>query len=221
MLLIPDIGISNTFDPIIPGTCSNLRAPFVLTRHSSSSLARWRPKRQTMRHHDPTSEPSSPVHPGSARNSSSGFAPSPRNSFNDVRKRSKKSRKSADDTRDHFGERSRGKQRRRTPQKKGVQWSAIELIRRWSGAKDRAEYEKRRISSFEVEREGKRWCSDSHTVPMQKSSAIRLVVLTLLGLFIIMSCVNALMHADDWFTHLAMAWATVIMMALIDRYADL
>ena len=172
---------------------------------------------------DPTSEPPSPVLPGSARNSSSGFAASrsPRNSFSDVRKRSKKSRKSADDTRDHFGERSRGKQRRRTPQKKGVQWSAIELIRRWSGAKDHAEYEKRRISSFEVEREGKRWCSDSHTVPMEKPSALRLFVLALLGLFIVVSCVNALLHADEWLTHLAMAWATVIMMALIDRYANL
>ena len=83
--------------------------------------------------------------------------------------RSKKSRKSADDTRDHFGERSRGKQRRRTPQKKGVQWSAIELIRRWSGAKDHAEYEKRRISSFEVEREGKRWCSGAKSKKSKKS----------------------------------------------------
>ena len=50
---------------------------------------------------------------------------------------------------------------------------------------------------------------------------LRLFVLALLGLFIVVSCVNALLHADEWLTHLAMAWATVIMMALIDRYANL
>ena len=133
------------------------------------------------------------------------------------RRRSKKSLKSAYGVRDHFGERSRGKYRRA---QKGVSFAAIELIRRWSGGKDRAEYEQRRISSFEVERQGQRWCSDSHTVPMATPSMLRLSVMAVLGLLAAFFCCNALWYYEDWQTHLAIAWMTVLMMVLIDRYAE-
>ena len=139
------------------------------------------------------------------------------------RKRSKRSRNSGADSKDHFGERRRQKGSRKGSADSeggiGVQWAAIDIIRRWSGSRDNAIFEKRRVSSYEVERRGKRWCMDSHTV-VHESSNTRIGLICVLTLTIAALCIGAFYAGKDWMGFVGMAWLTVVVLAIVDRYVE-
>jgi len=140
------------------------------------------------------------------------------------RKRSKRSRNSGSDSKDHFGERRLGRKkggRKRSSDGEGagVQWAAIDIIRRWSGACENAIFEKRRIDSYEVERSGKRWCTDSHTVHYPASNT-RIGLICLLTLTIAALCMGAFYAGEDWMGFVGMAWLTVVVLAIVDRFVE-